>query len=226
MWSDPVLPADEGQLDARGFAPNAYRGQGCVFGSAALDEMRRRFGITHLLRAHQAKSVGITLAKQARVLTVRSPPLSVCSLQLPRPVFVYTCASLCASQYRTDIQHVGRPRPAQRALRLRAGLRRRDTAVDRSPRHGERGAGGADFAAQTSLSGASTPPTPWCVGEGLAQLVPSVEVRCLRLASLASSFLVGGLMTLGCSSVMPLSTTMGTGSGSGSGSSRLANSTK
>ena len=75
MWSDPVLPADEGQLDARGFAPNAYRGQGCVFGSVALDEMKKRFGITHVLRAHQAKSVGITLAKQARVLTVQSPQL-------------------------------------------------------------------------------------------------------------------------------------------------------
>lgn len=159
MWSDPVLPADEGQLDARGFAPNAYRGQGCVFGSAALDEMRRRFGITHLLRAHQAKSVGITLAKQARVLTVRS--------RLCRAVFVCTCASLCASQYCTDIQHFGRPRPAQRALRLRAGLRRRDTAADRSPRHGERGAGGADFAAQTSLSGASAPPPTRSTEEGL-----------------------------------------------------------
>src|SRR3569623_664944 len=113
MWSDPVLPADEAQLDARGFAPYAYRGQGCVFGSAALDEMRRRFGITHLLRAHQAKSVGITLAKQARVLTVRPHPSPYYIDSLYRCLFMYL--------QHTDIQYVGRPRPAQRALRLRAG---------------------------------------------------------------------------------------------------------
>lgn len=70
MWSDPALPTDEALLDTHGFAHNAYRGQGCMFGSRALDEMKSRFGITHLLRAHQAKNVGFSLAKQARVLTV------------------------------------------------------------------------------------------------------------------------------------------------------------
>lgn len=69
-WSDPA--EDESQLDKYGFGSNP-RGTGVIlFGSAAVQQFLDRHGYEYIFRAHQEKSDGLRLSKNARVFTIFS----------------------------------------------------------------------------------------------------------------------------------------------------------
>eukprot|EP00656_Telonema_subtile_P038332 TRINITY_DN43083_c0_g1_i1.p1 TRINITY_DN43083_c0_g1~~TRINITY_DN43083_c0_g1_i1.p1 ORF type:complete len:205 (-),score=27.39 TRINITY_DN43083_c0_g1_i1:37-651(-) len=69
-WSDPA--EDESQLDSYGFGANP-RGNGVIlFGTEAVTQFLDRFGYEYIFRAHQEKSDGLRLSKNARVFTIFS----------------------------------------------------------------------------------------------------------------------------------------------------------
>jgi protein phosphatase len=69
-WSDPA--DDESRMDPFGFGHNP-RGQGVIlFGSRAVDHFLDRYGFEFIFRAHQEKSDGLKLSKNARVFTIFS----------------------------------------------------------------------------------------------------------------------------------------------------------
>ncbi len=47
-------------------------GEACVFGTSAVQYFSRVTGCTHIIRAHQPPDLGISLGKNARVITVFS----------------------------------------------------------------------------------------------------------------------------------------------------------
>ncbi|EPY37437.1 protein phosphatase [Angomonas deanei] len=69
-WADPA--ENEGKLDNYGFGSNP-RGTGVIlFGSKAVDDFLDHFGYEYIFRAHQEKSDGLKLSKNARVFTIFS----------------------------------------------------------------------------------------------------------------------------------------------------------
>lgn len=70
-WSDPA-DDDRLQLDEHGFGNNP-RGAGVIlFGGTAVDRFCQTFGFEYIFRAHQEKSDGLKISKNARVVTVFS----------------------------------------------------------------------------------------------------------------------------------------------------------
>lgn len=73
IWSDP---ADDGQeavgLDGDGFGMSHRGGGAACFGSAAIDHFLDSNRLSFVIRAHEAHSQGVSLAKGARVFTVFS----------------------------------------------------------------------------------------------------------------------------------------------------------
>ncbi|KAJ0400187.1 hypothetical protein ATCC90586_009323 [Pythium insidiosum] len=74
LWGDPVREDQESMLDATtGFGRSALRGGSAVsFGTKAIDSFLSATGLSHILRAHEARVDGVGLAKAARVFTVFS----------------------------------------------------------------------------------------------------------------------------------------------------------
>eukprot|EP01059_Diplonema_ambulator_P034344 TRINITY_DN7632_c0_g1_i1.p1 TRINITY_DN7632_c0_g1~~TRINITY_DN7632_c0_g1_i1.p1 ORF type:complete len:585 (+),score=150.67 TRINITY_DN7632_c0_g1_i1:40-1755(+) len=69
-WSDPAESEDH--LNEHGFGENP-RGQGIiVFGSKAVDDFLAKNDLKYIFRAHQEKSDGLKVSKNARVLTIFS----------------------------------------------------------------------------------------------------------------------------------------------------------
>ena len=69
-WSDPA--EDERMVDEHGFGNNP-RGAGVIlFGGSAVDRFLNNFGFEYIFRAHQEKSDGLKISKNARVVTVFS----------------------------------------------------------------------------------------------------------------------------------------------------------
>ncbi|CCD15208.1 unnamed protein product [Trypanosoma congolense IL3000] len=69
-WADPA--EDESQLDQWGFGANP-RGRGVIlFGSRAVDDFLDHYNYEYIFRAHQEKSDGLKLSKNARVFTIFS----------------------------------------------------------------------------------------------------------------------------------------------------------
>ena len=69
-WSDPA--EDERMVDEHGFGNNP-RGAGVIlFGGNAVDRFLSNFGYEYIFRAHQEKSDGLKISKNARVVTVFS----------------------------------------------------------------------------------------------------------------------------------------------------------
>jgi protein phosphatase len=69
-WSDPA--EDEGSMDRHGFGPNP-RGNGVImFGGAAVDSFLEKNKFEYIFRAHQEKSDGLKISKNARVITIFS----------------------------------------------------------------------------------------------------------------------------------------------------------
>lgn len=69
-WSDPA--DDDGMTNHHGFGPNP-RGNGVIlFGSNAVDAFLQRYGFEYIFRAHQEKSDGLKVSKNARVITIFS----------------------------------------------------------------------------------------------------------------------------------------------------------
>eukprot|EP00755_Sulcionema_specki_P009726 Sspe_Gene.44483::Locus_21819_Transcript_1_1_Confidence_1.000_Length_2635::g.44483::m.44483 len=69
-WSDPS-DSEEG-LNQYGFGANP-RGQGIiVFGTKAVDDFLKRHNLQYIFRAHQEKSDGLKVSKNARVVTIFS----------------------------------------------------------------------------------------------------------------------------------------------------------
>lgn len=69
-WADPA--EDESRLDRWGFGSNP-RGSGVIlFGSKAVDDFLEHTGFEFIFRAHQEKSDGLKLSKNARVFTIFS----------------------------------------------------------------------------------------------------------------------------------------------------------
>lgn len=69
-WSDPAENEDD--TNEFGFGPNP-RGNGVIlFGSRAVDKFLADFGYEYIFRAHQEKSDGVKVSKNARVLTIFS----------------------------------------------------------------------------------------------------------------------------------------------------------
>ncbi|CBH18276.1 serine/threonine protein phosphatase, putative [Trypanosoma brucei gambiense DAL972] len=69
-WADPA--EDETQLDRWGFGDNP-RGRGVIlFGSKAVDDFLGNHNYEYIFRAHQEKSDGLKLSKNARVFTIFS----------------------------------------------------------------------------------------------------------------------------------------------------------
>jgi diadenosine tetraphosphatase ApaH/serine/threonine PP2A family protein phosphatase len=78
LWADPSIHNEEKLITPsdrfpEGFAPNSMRGgEACVFGTAAVQFFNRVTGCTHIIRAHQPPDLGISLGKNAKVITVFS----------------------------------------------------------------------------------------------------------------------------------------------------------
>ncbi|KPI86397.1 putative serine/threonine protein phosphatase [Leptomonas seymouri] len=69
-WADPA--ENESKLDKYGFGANP-RGTGVIlFGSKAVDDFLDHFHFEYIFRAHQEKSDGLKLSKNARVFTIFS----------------------------------------------------------------------------------------------------------------------------------------------------------
>ncbi|EPY24600.1 protein phosphatase [Strigomonas culicis] len=69
-WADPA--ENESKLDDYGFGSNP-RGTGVIlFGSKAVDDFLDHFHFEYIFRAHQEKSDGLKLSKNARVFTIFS----------------------------------------------------------------------------------------------------------------------------------------------------------
>jgi protein phosphatase len=69
-WSDPA--EDDRMTNEYGFGNNP-RGQGVIlFGNKAVDTFLDNFGFEYIFRAHQEKSDGLKLSKNARVMTIFS----------------------------------------------------------------------------------------------------------------------------------------------------------
>lgn len=69
-WSDPA--DDDNATNQFGFGPNP-RGNGVIlFGTAAVDDFLDHYGFEYIFRAHQEKSDGLKISKNARVLTIFS----------------------------------------------------------------------------------------------------------------------------------------------------------
>ncbi|AIN95964.1 serine/threonine protein phosphatase, putative [Leishmania panamensis] len=69
-WADPA--ENESELDMFGFGSNP-RGTGVIlFGSKAVDDFLDHFHFEYIFRAHQEKSDGLKLSKNARVFTIFS----------------------------------------------------------------------------------------------------------------------------------------------------------
>ena len=69
-WSDPA--EDESSMDEYGFGPNP-RGNGVIlFGSNAVDKFLADYNFQFIFRAHQEKSDGLKISKNARVVTIFS----------------------------------------------------------------------------------------------------------------------------------------------------------
>lgn len=69
-WSDPA--DDDEQTDTFGFGANPRGGGVMIFGSAAVDSFLERYGFQYIFRAHQEKSDGLKVSKNARVVTIFS----------------------------------------------------------------------------------------------------------------------------------------------------------
>ncbi|GLE05945.1 hypothetical protein PINS_up015156 [Pythium insidiosum] len=74
LWGDPVREDQEATLDTTtGFGRSASRGGSAVsFGTKAIDAFLSATGMSHILRAHEARADGIGIAKAARVFTIFS----------------------------------------------------------------------------------------------------------------------------------------------------------
>ncbi|KNC55061.1 serine/threonine protein phosphatase [Thecamonas trahens ATCC 50062] len=77
LWSDPA--EDETELAAapapgfpHGFAPSDRGGGTAVFGHDAVAAFLATSGCSHIIRAHQAPSLGVSYAKSAQVITIFS----------------------------------------------------------------------------------------------------------------------------------------------------------
>ena len=69
-WSDPA--ENERDVNEYGFGPNP-RGNGVIlFGSTAVDDFLHAYGFEYIFRAHQEKSDGLKISKNARVVTIFS----------------------------------------------------------------------------------------------------------------------------------------------------------
>jgi protein phosphatase len=69
-WSDPA--EDENRMDRFGFGQNP-RGNGVImFGTTAVDQFLQQYGFEYIFRAHQEKSDGLKISKNARVITIFS----------------------------------------------------------------------------------------------------------------------------------------------------------
>jgi protein phosphatase len=69
-WSDPA--EDERRMDRFGFGQNP-RGNGVImFGGTAVDQFLNEYGFEYIFRAHQEKSDGLKISKNARVITIFS----------------------------------------------------------------------------------------------------------------------------------------------------------
>ena len=70
-WSDP-WEGEDGELNQFGFGENP-RGKGIVvFGSQAVDDFLKTNNLQYIFRAHQEKSDGLKVSKNARVVTIFS----------------------------------------------------------------------------------------------------------------------------------------------------------
>ena len=72
LWSDPAREQQEAFLDANGFG-EGERGPGAIcYGQKAIEDFFTHNGLTHLFRAHEPTSSGISVRKGAKVITIFS----------------------------------------------------------------------------------------------------------------------------------------------------------
>jgi diadenosine tetraphosphatase ApaH/serine/threonine PP2A family protein phosphatase len=73
LWSDPADPHQEPYLEEDTGFGASIRGSGSVvFGTRAVEQFLKRFGLGYIMRAHEATASGVAVSKSAKVLTVFS----------------------------------------------------------------------------------------------------------------------------------------------------------
>ncbi len=72
LWSDPVKPEEEGRMDYTGFGSNPRGKSATCYGKAAVDSFLERNSFSYIIRAHEKTKDGMSLSKDARLITVFS----------------------------------------------------------------------------------------------------------------------------------------------------------
>ncbi len=72
LWSDPVKTDDEIYMDGAGFGSNPRGNKAQCYGRAAVDSFLSNNDFSYIIRAHEKTKDGMSLAKDARVITVFS----------------------------------------------------------------------------------------------------------------------------------------------------------
>ncbi len=72
LWSDPVKPDKEERMDYTGFGSNPRGKTAQCYGKAAVDSFLERNDLSYIIRAHEKTKDGMSLSKDARVITVFS----------------------------------------------------------------------------------------------------------------------------------------------------------
>ncbi|CAM9848625.1 unnamed protein product [Chrysoparadoxa australica] len=72
LWSDPAKPHQESGMDAEGYGSNPRGSTAQCFGHTAVDDFLSNNDMSYIIRAHEKTREGITIGKNARVLTVFS----------------------------------------------------------------------------------------------------------------------------------------------------------
>ncbi len=72
LWSDPVKPDEETRMDCTGFGSNPRGNTAQCYGRAAVDNFLSRNDFSYIIRAHEKTIDGMSISKDARVITVFS----------------------------------------------------------------------------------------------------------------------------------------------------------
>ncbi len=72
LWSDPVKNDEETRMDGAGFGSNPRGMKAQCFGRAAIDSFLSQNDLSYIIRAHEKTVDGMSLSKDARVITVFS----------------------------------------------------------------------------------------------------------------------------------------------------------
>ena len=66
VWSDPAREEQEPYLDDNGFGESLRGGGASCFGNKAVDHFLQTNQLSFIIRAHEAHSLGVALAKGAK----------------------------------------------------------------------------------------------------------------------------------------------------------------